>query len=374
MEQFTGLVEIQTDNGTATIRLDGNLARITLGKMGLVQREDPTPGSALPIAERSIFNNRVTIDGETGTISVNSALGDPLVTLEAAGGKGQFIVRDEEGRVVLNFTSGNAQLLVGAADHGGDLIVRDAGGRDVLNFTSGNAQLLVGAEGNGGDIIVRDGEGREVLNFTSANSHLYVGAFENEGDIIVRDKLGREVLKLDGEYAQLLVGAAGNEGDIIVRNDNGDDVIHLDGSNGDIILSNADAAEDFELAAGAEATPGTVMVLAGDGAVQPCTTAYDRKVIGVVAGAGAYRPAIVLDRRPGNDARRAPISVMGKVACRADAAYGAIEVGDLLTSSPTAGAAMRAADAAQAFGAVIGKALTPLREGAGLVDMVIGLH
>ena len=68
------------------------------------------------------------------------------------------------------------------------------------------------------------------------------------------------------------------------------------------------------------------------------------------------------------------ISVMGKVACRADAAYGVIEVGDLLTSSPTAGTAMRASETSQAFGAVIGKALTPLRAGADLVDMVIGLH
>ena len=35
---------------------------------------------------------------------------------------------------------------------------------------------------------------------------------------------------------------------------------------------------------------------------------------------------------------------------------------------------MRVADAPRAFGAVIGKALTPLREGTGLVEMVIGLH
>jgi hypothetical protein len=35
---------------------------------------------------------------------------------------------------------------------------------------------------------------------------------------------------------------------------------------------------------------------------------------------------------------------------------------------------MRAADPALAFGAVIGKALTPLDEGTGLVDMIISLQ
>ena len=65
---------------------------------------------------------------------------------------------------------------------------------------------------------------------------------------------------------------------------------------------------------------------------------------------------------------------MGKVFCKVDATYGAIEVGDLLTTSPLPGHAMRASDPLQAFGAVIGKALRPHRVGHGLIPMLIALQ
>lgn len=54
---------------------------------------------------------------------------------------------------------------------------------------------------------------------------------------------------------------------------------------------------------------------------------------------------------------------MGKVYCKVDAGYAPVAAGDLLTSSPTPGHAMKAANPARAFGSVIGKALRPLREG-----------
>jgi hypothetical protein len=49
-------------------------------------------------------------------------------------------------------------------------------------------------------------------------------------------------------------------------------------------------------------------------------------------------------------------------------------VGDMLTTSPTVGHAMKAADATQAFGSIIGKALSPLPDGQGLVPILITLH
>jgi len=44
-----------------------------------------------------------------------------------------------------------------------------------------------------------------------------------------------------------------------------------------------------------------------------------------------------------------------------DARYVSIEVGDLLTTAPTPGHAMKATDPQKAFGAVIGKALRSLK-------------
>lgn len=62
---------------------------------------------------------------------------------------------------------------------------------------------------------------------------------------------------------------------------------------------------------------------------------------------------------------------MGKVYCRVDARLGAIEVGDMLTTSTTPGHAMKASESALAFGAVIGKALQPLHEGVRLIPVLV---
>ena len=68
------------------------------------------------------------------------------------------------------------------------------------------------------------------------------------------------------------------------------------------------------------------------------------------------------------------MALMGKVFCKVDAQFGAVEVGDLLTTSPTAGHAMKTSDPFKAFGAVIGKALRPLLEGQGLIPILIALQ
>ena len=65
---------------------------------------------------------------------------------------------------------------------------------------------------------------------------------------------------------------------------------------------------------------------------------------------------------------------MGKVYCKVDAEYAAIEVGDLLTTSPTPGHAMKATDPAKAFGTVIGKALRSLDAGTGLIPILVTLQ
>jgi hypothetical protein len=62
------------------------------------------------------------------------------------------------------------------------------------------------------------------------------------------------------------------------------------------------------------------------------------------------------------------------VYCKVDADYGQIEVGDLLTTSATPGHAMKATDPSQAFGAVIGKALRPLKEGQALIPILIAMQ
>lgn len=141
----------------------------------------------------------------------------------------------------------------------------------------------------------------------------------------------------------------------------------------DIILSASDCAEEFDLQAAGGVEPGTVMVLDEMGTLEPSRQVYDKKVAGVVSGAGDYRPGMILNRRD-TAHKRAPVALMGKVFCKVDAQYAPVEVGDLLTTSPTPGHAMKATDPMRAFGAVIGKALRRLPEGCGLVPVLVALQ
>jgi hypothetical protein len=78
------------------------------------------------------------------------------------------------------------------------------------------------------------------------------------------------------------------------------------------------------------------MVLGNDGRLEPSFSAYDKRVAGVISGAGDYRPGIVLDNGTSNVDRR-PLALVGKTFCKVDANYGPVEIGDLLTTSDTVG-------------------------------------
>jgi hypothetical protein len=145
---------------------------------------------------------------------------------------------------------------------------------------------------------------------------------------------------------------------LVTIQDNGNvDMIGSLNVGGDITMPASDFAEDFQV----------------DGTLSRSSKSYDRKVVGVISGAGDYRPGLILDRQRSSDGRL-PLALVGKVYCKADAAFGPIEVGDLLTTSPTPGHAMKASDPAQAFGAVIGKALRKLESGRGLVAILVALQ
>jgi hypothetical protein len=143
---------------------------------------------------------------------------------------------------------------------------------------------------------------------------------------------------------------------------------------GDIRLLGADCAEEFDVSQAEEAGPGTVMVIDEEGALKPSEHPYDRRVAGVVSGGGDYRAGLLLDRQEESKANRMPVALVGKVACKVDARPSQIEVGDLLTTAPTPGHAMKANDASKAPGAVIGKALQRLAEGQGLIRVLVSLQ
>jgi hypothetical protein len=141
----------------------------------------------------------------------------------------------------------------------------------------------------------------------------------------------------------------------------------------DILLEGADCAEHFDVMGSGVIAPGTVVVLGKNGALEESGQAYDRRVAGVVSGAGKFRPAIVLDKQH-DIGNRQPVALIGKVYCKVDADIAPIDVGDMLTTSSTPGHAMKADDPARAFGAVIGKALETMPSGKGLLPILVCLQ
>jgi hypothetical protein len=162
--------------------------------------------------------------------------------------------------------------------------------------------------------------------------------------------------------------------EMIVESASGD--VHITGTmkvDKDVLLTGSDCAERFDLAEQKELEPGTVVVFDQDGMLRESSCAYDKRVAGVVSGAGQYRPAIVMGSCA-PDRIGAVVALVGKTYCKVDASCDAIEVGDLLTASSTPGHAMKACDPTRAFGAVLGKALRPLQAGTGLIPILVALQ
>lgn len=68
------------------------------------------------------------------------------------------------------------------------------------------------------------------------------------------------------------------------------------------------------------------------------------------------------------------MALSGRVYVRADATFGAIKPGDLLTTSDTPGHAMKVTDHLQAQGAILGKAMSALDDGRGFVLVLVTLQ
>lgn len=136
----------------------------------------------------------------------------------------------------------------------------------------------------------------------------------------------------------------------------------------------ADLAEKFPTSGGA-AEPGTVMEIdpANPGLLRQSQGAYNQRVAGVVSGANDFPAGAILGNLPGHD-DAPPIALSGRVWTWCDAGETAIGPGDLLTTSDTPGHAMKAADRNRSHGAVIGKAMTSLKSGRGLVLVLVNLQ
>jgi hypothetical protein len=141
------------------------------------------------------------------------------------------------------------------------------------------------------------------------------------------------------------------------------------------ITGGSDLAEPFEIAGAGSLVPGLVVAIDPEhpGQLRVADRAYDRTVAGCVSGANGLNPGLTLEQE-GLTVGGLPVALSGRVYCWADASYGSIQPGDLLTSSDTPGHAMRVSAYERAQGAIIGKAMSSLDEGQGLILVLVTLQ
>jgi hypothetical protein len=142
------------------------------------------------------------------------------------------------------------------------------------------------------------------------------------------------------------------------------------------ITGGSDLAEPFATSSKQPLDPGMVLSIDPDhpGALRLADSAYDRCVAGIVSGAGGVNPGVLMRQEATIADGEYPVALSGRVYCWVDAAHGAVRPGDLLTTSDTPGHAMKATDSGRAPGAVLGKAMTGLAEGCGLVLVLVSLQ
>jgi hypothetical protein len=293
----------------------------------------------------------IRLDGTVGTIGVKDKGANPTFGLYSEG----FTWNDNP---VAWFAVGKHKNEVPTAGRkAGVVVVRNPNGDDSI--------LL---DGTVGTIGVRNpnGHGSIVLDGTQAT--LRVGGGQAEM-FMVGDIEGKKILP--GPAGKILLLPSTSDFDDPSWGPGAS--IVLDGETGDIFLKNADCAEEFNIEESREPEPGTVMIIDSEDKLRISSKPYDKRVAGVISGAGDYKPGMILDKRYSQKNRK-PLALVGKVYCKADACFSPIEVGDLLTTSSTEGHAMKAVDPLMAFGAIIGKALRSLTGGKGLIPILVALQ
>ena len=302
----------------------------------------------------------ITIDAQTSSVAVR-------------GNQQQSATLTMSNHLERPVIGGNAQtgrFFVGGDETPGELRVRDGSSRPTITAVGTRGELVVGGANTTGHIeLKQQATTRATLNAVGGLSLL-----SSPGETVITLEVEEPEVATDPKIARGVIGGPGARGILDIRDSGGTTRIQMTGQDGDIRFAGADLAEEFTVAdqALADAAPGMVMVLDDDGTILPCSRACDPRVVGVIAGAGEYRPAMILDRKGGPG--RHPIAMIGKVFCRVSAENVPIRIGDLLTTSATPGHAQALADRSETRGTIIGKALGKLDAGTGLIPVLVNLH
>jgi hypothetical protein len=375
-----GLVTVNGTDGLPLVQLIASATEAKIGagqnngRPGHLQMYD---GSSQLTCDLNAADATLTLGGSStdGTVTVSGTDGQPLIQLIGSATESRIGMGQRNGRPGhLQMYDGNGQLAFDLSAANTTMTVSGTDGQPLIQLIGSATESRIGMgqrNGRPGHLQMYDGNSQLAFDLNAANTTVTVSGTD-----------GQPLIQLIGSATESRIGMGqknGRPGRIQMYDGNGNLTVDINAAggdialNGDLTLAAADCAEQFDMQDATSAEPGTIVVIDDEGKLRESQCAYDKRVAGVVSGAGDYRPGIVLDKQA-SSAGRASVALVGKVYCKVDADFAPITVGDLLTSSARAGFAMKATDPAQAFGAVIGKALRPLRAGQGMIPILVALQ
>ncbi|HWR83393.1 MAG TPA: hypothetical protein VN285_08825 [Candidatus Deferrimicrobium sp.] len=253
------------------------------------------------------------------------------------------------------------------------------GGKLRLSMPDGTETIVLEASESGADgaQLTLDQAGGAVGVLIEAHEGTAAG-----GAIYLYNGQGIQTVEIDAQETDS--GAA-------IRLDNGAGTTTItldpDDSNGDgrvitsvlQITGGSDLSEQFDvrhMSPDDQPTPGMIVCIDLDnpGKLVVSGKAYDPTVAGIISGAGGVKPGMLMGQAGSISDGQHAVALTGRVYCWADASSGSIRPGDPLTSSETPGHAMKVTDYGRAQGAIIGKSMSTLEEGTGLVLVLVSLQ
>lgn len=253
--------------------------------------------------------------------------------------------------------------------------------------TSGNVA------GVGGVSLSPSGYGVGALNFSSAGGIALAAFSAGTGGSAVEALSGGTSGGSRGIHAAVLdsTGVAGlfdNDpgGDILIGRTGGSGAhvnqFRVDGTgkgffNGGTQTGGADFAESVAIRGEhSQYEPGDVLVVdrTAGRRLMRSQRAYSTRVAGIYS----TKPGVLATTHSIDEsdalAEEIPLAIVGIVPCKVTAENGPIAPGDLLVTSSTPGYAMKGTNRARMLGAVVGKALEPLRGEKGVIQVLVTLQ
>jgi len=220
-------------------------------------------------------------------------------------------------------------------------------------------QMTVDASGHG-VFFVKDTTNTTKMQFHSTATTY----FNNAGGVAIGSTgTGGNALRVTGNFEV-------QTGDAIIGNTLSAAVVEIRGAGNDL-------AETFKVNNEIDAIKSGMIVSIdpkNPGEMTLSTSAYDRKVAGVISGAGDLHAGIHLGDTGKVSEGFHPVALTGRVWCHVAPTSSPIAPGDMLTTSAIPGHTMKVADYAKAQGSIIGKAMTSVNKETGMVLVLVSLQ